>query len=96
MNSESTAATPAARRSSLFRNWLSLTGLVVVVGSLFSFFLLLLLDALAHFSNPYVGILTYLVAPAFLMMGLFLALLGAFLRRRQMLKTVRPAAAAAD
>ena len=53
----------------MFRNWLSLTGLVVVVGSLFSFFLLLLLDALAHFSNPYVGILTYLVAPAFLVIG---------------------------
>ena len=41
------------------------------MGSLFSFFLLLLLDALAHFSNPYVGILTYLVAPGFLVIGLF-------------------------
>jgi nitrate/TMAO reductase-like tetraheme cytochrome c subunit len=74
----------------MFRNWLSLTGLVVVVGSLFSFFLLLLLDALAHFANPYVGILTYLVAPAFLVMGLLLALLGAFLRHRRILKTSGP------
>ena len=65
-------------------------GLVVVIGSLFSFFLLLLLDALAHFANPYVGILTYLVAPAFLVMGLLLALLGAFLRHRQILKTSGP------
>jgi nitrate/TMAO reductase-like tetraheme cytochrome c subunit len=64
--------------------------LVVVVGSIFSFFLLLLLDALAHFANPYVGILTYLVAPAFLVLGLFLALLGAFLRHRQILKTSGP------
>jgi nitrate/TMAO reductase-like tetraheme cytochrome c subunit len=64
--------------------------LVVVVGSLFSFFLLLLLDALAHFANPYVGILTFLVAPTFLVMGLFLALLGAFLRHRQILKTSGP------
>jgi len=71
----------------VFRNWLSLTGLVVVVGSLFSFFLLLLLDALAHFGNPYVGILTYLVAPAFLVIGLILALLGAFLRHRRIVKT---------
>jgi len=69
---------------------MSLTGLVVVVGSLFSFILLLLLDALAHYSNPYVGILTYLVAPAFLVMGLLLALLGAFLRRRQVIKTSGP------
>ena len=74
MNPEPTAEQPLARRSSVFRNWLSLTGLVVVVGSLFSFLLLLLLDALAHFANPYIGILTYLVAPAFLMIGLVLAL----------------------
>jgi nitrate/TMAO reductase-like tetraheme cytochrome c subunit len=90
MSSESTAAPAPARRSSVFRNWLSLAGLVVVVGSLFSFFLLLLLDALAHFANPYVGILTYLVAPAFLVIGLILAIVGAFLRHRQILKTSGP------
>ena len=90
MSSESPAPTPLPRRSSVFRNWLSLTGLVVIVGSLFSFLLLLLLDALAHFANPYVGILTYLVAPAFLVMGLFLGLLGAFLRHRRILKTSGP------
>ena len=90
MSSESPAPTPGPRRSSVFRNWLSLTGLVVVVGSLFSFFLLLLLDALAHFANPYVGILTFLVAPAFLVMGLVLALLGALLRHRQIIKTSGP------
>ena len=39
-------------RPSLLRNWISLTGLVVVIGSLFSFFMLLMLDAVAHFSNP--------------------------------------------
>jgi nitrate/TMAO reductase-like tetraheme cytochrome c subunit len=63
---------------------------VVVVGSVFSFFLLMLLDALAHFANPYVGILTYLVAPAFLVMGLMLGLLGAFLRHRQIIRTSGP------
>ena len=89
-------SSPAPRRTSLFRNWLSLTGLVVVVGSVFSFFLLLLLDALAHYSNPYVGILTYLVAPGFLVIGLVLALLGALLRHRQVVKTDRPAAAHTD
>src|SRR5689334_15219230 len=74
------------RRTSVFRNWLSLTGLVVIVGSVFSFLLLLLLDSLAHFSNPYIGILTYLVAPGFFVIGLILAGIGAFLRRRQMVK----------
>jgi nitrate/TMAO reductase-like tetraheme cytochrome c subunit len=90
MSSEPTATPPPARRSSVFRNWLSLTGLVVVIGSLFSFFLLLLLDALAHFANPYIGILTYLVAPSFLILGMILALLGAILRHRQIVKTSGP------
>jgi len=90
MDPTSASASPVPRRSSLFRNWLSLTGLVVVVGSVFSFFLLLLLDALAHFSNPYVGILTYLVAPGFLIIGLMLVLLGAVLRHRQVVKTSGP------
>ena len=85
------AASPGLpRRTSVFRNWLSLTGLVVMVASLFSFVLLLLVDAMAHFANPYVGILTYLVAPAFLIIGLFLAAVGALLRRRQLLKTSGP------
>jgi len=85
MNSELVQSSP--RRASVFRNWLSLSGLVVVVGSLFSFFLLLLLDTMAPFANPYVGILTYLVAPGFLLIGLLLAGLGAFLRRRQIVRT---------
>ena len=89
---DSVPSTPQVppRRISLFRNWLSLTGLVVVVGSIFSFFLLLLLDTLAHYSNPYVGILTYLVAPGFTVIGLVLALLGAFRRHRQVVKTSGP------
>ena len=90
MTSESPPGPAPVPHSSVFRNWLSLTGLVVVVGSLFSFLLLLLLDALAHFANPYVGILTYLVTPGFLVIGLFLALLGAFLRHRQIVKTSGP------
>jgi nitrate/TMAO reductase-like tetraheme cytochrome c subunit len=74
----------------VFRNWLSLTGLIVVTGSLFSFLLLLLLDALAHFSNPYVGILTYLVAPGFFVTGLILAGIGALFRHRQTVKYAGP------
>jgi nitrate/TMAO reductase-like tetraheme cytochrome c subunit len=75
---------PSGRPASVFRNWLSLTGLTVVVGSLFSFLLLTLLDALAHFANPYIGILTYLVAPLFLVGGLALVVVGALLRRRKL------------
>ena len=71
-------------RPSLLRNWLSLTGLVVVIGSLFSFFLLFMLDTLAHGSNPYMGILTFVVAPAFLFLGLLLTGAGAWRERRKL------------
>ncbi len=80
--------TPHAGRPSLLRNWLSLSGLVVVIGSLFSFFLLFLLDILATFSNPYVGILTFVVAPGFLILGLLVTLIGALRERRKLGKSV--------
>jgi nitrate/TMAO reductase-like tetraheme cytochrome c subunit len=78
------------RRSSVFRNWLSLAGFVVIIGSVFSFLLLLLLDAMSHFANPYVGILTFMVAPAFFIFGSVLAVVGAFLRHRQIVKFAGP------
>src|SRR5262245_4826562 len=90
MNAGAAPTQTPPRRSSVFRNWLSLTGLVVVVGSLFSFVFLLLLDAMAHFANPYIGILTYLVAPGFFVLGLVLAATGALLRRRQIVKYAGP------
>ncbi len=90
MSSETPSPVPAPRRTSVFRNWLSLSGLLVVVVSVFSFFLLQLLDALAHLRNPYIGIVTYLVAPAILVLGLILAVLGAWLRRRQIVKYAGP------
>jgi nitrate/TMAO reductase-like tetraheme cytochrome c subunit len=89
MESTPTQSSPS-RRTSVFRNWLSLSGLVIIIGSVFSFTFLLLLDALAHFSNPYVGILTYLVAPGFFIIGLVLVFIGAVLRRRQVIKFAGP------
>ena len=71
-------------RPSLLRNWLSLIGLVIAVGGLFSFLMLFAVDAMAGHSNPYVGILTYMVSPAFLFLGLFLTLLGTWRTRRKL------------
>jgi nitrate/TMAO reductase-like tetraheme cytochrome c subunit len=90
MNPEPVTPSPAPRPFSIFRNWLSWTGFVVVVGSLFSFVLLFLLDSMASVSNPYVGILTYLVAPGFLVIGLALAGIGGILRHRQIVKYAGP------
>ncbi|MCU0782996.1 MAG: NapC/NirT family cytochrome c [Verrucomicrobia bacterium] len=80
-NSPSNRAFPA-----LIRNWVSLTGLVIMAASLFAFILLFVIDSLAHSSNPYVGVLTYLVAPTFTTIGLVLTLLGLWLARRSLLK----------
>ena len=81
MNTENTGKPPY--RASLLQNWISLTGLVVVTGSVFSFFMLLMLDAVAHFSNPYISILTWMVAPGFLISGMVLTLIGALRARHR-------------
>jgi nitrate/TMAO reductase-like tetraheme cytochrome c subunit len=77
----------------VFRNWMSLIGLLVMLGSLFAFLLLFVLDSLAHFSNPYVGVLTYLISPIFLFAGLLLVLLGAWVRHQRMVRTQGAASA---
>lgn len=59
-----------------FRNWLSLAGLIIVAGSLFAFLLLIAFDLTTGGANPYVGILSYIVAPFFFGLGAFLAILG--------------------
>ena len=78
----------AAGRTSLLRNWVSLTGGVIAIGSLFSFLLLFILDTAAHLANPYIGILTYIVAPGFLITGLLLAGLGVLWHRSHLKATV--------
>ncbi len=69
--------------SSLFRNWTSWIGVVVATGALFSFFLLFMLDAISKSSSPYLGILTFCVVPVFLISGIALVVLGAWLERRK-------------
>jgi nitrate/TMAO reductase-like tetraheme cytochrome c subunit len=76
----------AYSRLSYIENWLGVTGSLLALGSLFSFVLLFILDMLAHTSNPYVGVLTYLVAPAFLVTGLLLVVVGAWWQHRRMVK----------
>jgi nitrate/TMAO reductase-like tetraheme cytochrome c subunit len=65
-----------------FRNWISWAGMVLSAGALFSFFLLVAIDQFAGHRNPYVGILAYVVAPLFFVLGLALALVGALFQWR--------------
>lgn len=64
-------------------NWVSLTGVVTVAASVFAALLLFLIDTFQRASNPYVGVLTYLIAPCFTMLGVALIVLGMFIRRRE-------------
>lgn len=72
--------------SSLLRNGIALSGFLLAAAGLFSFLLLFALDAFAKNTNPYVGILAYLIAPTFVALGLALVALGLFLDRRNVLR----------
>ena len=71
------------RRLGLFRNWLSLSGVVMAVGSVFAFLLLFAIELFLPRSNPYMGILVYVVAPLCFFFGLVLILAGLWAQRRQ-------------
>src|SRR5262249_4408341 len=75
------------KRSRYFHNWLSLTGFVVALGGLFAFLLLFAIDLFAHHGNPYMGILAYVIAPGFMIFGLVLGGMGAWIHRRHLRKS---------
>ena len=67
----------------LIRNWTSLVGAILAAFSFLAVLCLLAVDFLAGFANPYMGVLTYLVTPGFLILGLVLIVFGAVLERRR-------------
>ncbi len=77
--------------ASSFRNWISLAGSILAIGSLFAFLFLVAMDTMARQGNPYMGILTYIVAPAFLIAGLLLIGVGWLLQRRQAARSPKAA-----
>ena len=85
MNND-TIRPPAANPPPLLHNPLSYTGMILAAASFFAVTCLIALDFFRGFRNPYLGILTYLIAPAFLITGLTLIAVGALrerFRRRQ-------------
>src|SRR5437870_3386132 len=75
-------------RFGVFRNWLSLAGVVVAAASLFSFVLLMTMDYFAKEESLYLGILTYLVSPLFFVLGLMLVGAGWVTHRHQRARAV--------
>ena len=76
-------STPSRPVGYRFRNWISWSGLLLAASSLFSFLLLFAIDQFAGHRNPYAGILAYVVAPGFFILGCVLAFFGALLQWRR-------------
>lgn len=84
---DTTASPRPYRIPRIVRNWISLTGLILAGSAVFAFILLFAIDIVAHHSNPYMGILAYVVAPFFFFSGVGLMLLGYWIQRRYRIKT---------
>ena len=78
-----TKPNPSIARTSLLSNWISILGIVVGASSFFAAACLIAIDFFRGFRNPYMGILTYIVAPSFTITGLLLISIGALLERRR-------------
>jgi hypothetical protein len=70
----------------LLRHPLSLVGAGLVVLSGVSIIFLFLIEAITGRSNPYLGIFTYMVYPALLLLGLIIIPVGVILERRRRAK----------
>jgi hypothetical protein len=68
---------------SLFRNFISLTGAAIIVASALGILFLFLAEITSSRGKPYLGIFTYIIFPAFLMIGIAIAVAGALVERRR-------------
>ncbi len=73
----------------LLKNSVSLIGAALALVSLANIGFLFLIDVFSRQPSPYVGILAYMVVPAFFVLGLLLIGVGMLLERRQ-LRKLRP------
>ena len=74
---------PAKKSPTLFRNYISFAGAVIVIAAVVSILLLFLIELTQSASNPYLGIVTYVILPGFLAFGLLVVVTGMLLERRR-------------
>lgn len=58
-------------------------GMILAISAFFAVVCLIALDVIRGFPNPYMGILTYMIAPGFLCGGIALIIIGALWERRR-------------
>src|SRR5271169_4964041 len=71
----------------LFSHWVSMLGVFLVTTAGFSWLFVLPIQLRGHTSNPYIGIVVFLVIPVVFILGLVLIALGVFLARRRIVGT---------
>ena len=69
----------------LTSHWVSLLGVALVTTAGFSWLFVLPIELRGHTSNPYIGIVVFLLIPIIFISGLVLIALGMFLARRRIL-----------
>jgi hypothetical protein len=72
---------PAPKVPSLLSNYFSLAGMSITLASVTSIVLLLLISFTSPQETPYLGILTYILLPAGLLLGVFVIFLGVVIER---------------
>ena len=81
----SSAQEPIALKA-LIRNYISLGGLALAAVALANIIFLFLIDVTSTKSSPYIGLLAYMVAPGFLILGLMLIPVGMAVERKRVIK----------
>lgn len=64
-------------------NWISITGFILAINSLIIILVLFLFSLFNSENNTYLGLFTYIVVPAFLVLGLLLIPIGMLIKRRR-------------
>ncbi len=92
--------TPALPRTPILvlltSHWVSLLGVALVTTAGFSWLFVLPTEVRGHISNPYIGIVVFLVIPVIFIFGLILIALGMFLARRRILRAEQDLFTAGD
>src|SRR6185295_15824276 len=68
---------------SLFRNYISFVGAAITSAALVSVRLLFLVEITSKAENPYLGILTYIIFPSILILGLTIVIVRSMVERRR-------------
>ena len=79
---------PSAKKfPTLLRNYISFAGSVIVIAAVACILLLFLIELTQTSSNPYLGLVTYVMLPACLAFGLVVIVIGMLIERRRRLRS---------